>query len=71
MTTYELRDNLGNAIDTFDNQFDARAAAVREFGPDTDINDLDSDGRSLVWRNSEDSQDDDGKRACGVIVRIG
>lgn len=70
MATYEVRDNAGQFIGSYDNLADARQTAVWEFGPDADINDMDADGRSLVWRNSEESQDDDGKRACGVIVKI-
>ena len=69
MATYEVRDNAGLLIGSYDNLSDARQAAVWEFGPDADINDMDADGRSLVWRNSEESQDDDGKRDCGVIVK--
>jgi hypothetical protein len=68
--SYELKNYKHEVISTHSSIYEARSAAVELFGPDVDINDQDSDGRSLVWRNSEESQDDDGRLAVAVIVEV-
>ena len=66
---YALRDHLDEVISHHETECDARAAAVEHFGPDTYLLDMNDDGRTLIWRNEDESEDDDGQRACGVIVR--
>jgi hypothetical protein len=66
---YALRDHLDEAISHHETECDARAAAVEHFGPDTFMLDMADDGRTLIWRNEDESEDDDGQHACGVIVR--
>jgi hypothetical protein len=66
---YALRDCLDEVISHHETECDARAAAVEHFGPDTFMLDMADDGRTLIWRNEDESEDDDGQHACGVIVR--
>jgi hypothetical protein len=68
--SYELRDHTGEVISAHVSEWDAREAAVQLFGPETDINDIDPDGRALVWRNSEEAENDNGYRAVAVIVEV-
>ena len=66
---YALRDCLDEVISHHETECDARAAAVEHFGPDAYLLDMNDDGRTLIWRNEDESEDDDGQHACGVIVR--